>query len=378
LSEATTGFIPVSEPLLGEAEARLVMECLRTGHISGSGEFLDRFENDWADYCGRTHGVAASNGTVALQLALSALDLGPGDEVILPSFTIISCALAVLRTGATPVLVDVDPGTWCMDVDAVAGRITSRTRAVMPVHIYGHPVDMRALLDLADSHGIAVIEDSAEAHGAECETGDGWRRCGSFGTASVFSFYANKPITTGEGGMVLTDDSALAERLRTLRNLAFGPKRFIHEELGFNFRLTNLQAAIGVAQIARLDDVLRRKRRNAATYRELLGDAPGIRFQEECSWARPVHWMVGVELDAGLPLDAAELGRRLGEHGIETRPFFTGMHEQPAFRRLGLFTGERYPVTERIARRGLYLPSGPGLHQQDVERVAAAVRGVLR
>jgi perosamine synthetase len=377
LSAAGEGFVPVSEPLLGEAELGLVVECLRAGQISGSGPYLERFETEWAAYCGRAHGVAVSSGTAALQLAVAGLGIGPGDEVILPSFTIISCALAVVYSGATPVLVDADPGTWCMDVAAVAERVTPRTRALMPVHIYGHPVDVGPLLALAERHGLAVIEDAAEAHGAEYGGAGGWRRCGGFGDASVFSFYANKPITTGEGGMVLTDDETLARRLRALRNLAFGPTRFVHDRLGFNFRLTNLQAAIGVAQLGRLEEVLRRKRGIAAAYRRMLADVPGLRFQAERPWARPIHWMVGVQLAEDHPLDARALAAALAQRGVETRPFFVGMHEQPALLERGLFAGERYPVTERIARRGLYLPSGPALTERAVERVAEAVREAL-
>ncbi len=249
--------IPVSAPVVGEREAAYVAECLQTGRSRSNGRFIDAFENTWAEYCGRRHGVSVANGTVALQLAVAALGIGPGDEVILPTFTIVSCALAVIYAGATPVLVDADPQTWCMDPSQVEARITSRTRAIMPVHIYGLPVDMEPVLRLARKHGLAVIEDAAEAHGAEYllrgDDGEGWRRCGSFGDASCFSFYANKLVTTGEGGMVLTDDEQLAERLRRLRNLAFEPgRRFLHHEAGFNFRLTNVQSAIGLAQVERI------------------------------------------------------------------------------------------------------------------------------
>ncbi|HEX8968212.1 MAG TPA: DegT/DnrJ/EryC1/StrS family aminotransferase, partial [Chloroflexota bacterium] len=227
--------IPVNEPLLTEADFASVNQALRSGWISGAGPHIDAFEAGWAAYCGRKHGIAVANGTVALQVAVSLLDLQPGDEVIMPTFTIISCALPVVLAGARPVLVDSDPRSWTMDTAQVGSKITSRTRAIMAVHIYGHPVDMDPLIELATQHRLDLIEDAAEAHGAEYRG----RRIGGFGASSCFSFYANKLVTTGEGGMVLVDDDHLAERARRLRNLGFqSARRFLHAELGFNFRLT--------------------------------------------------------------------------------------------------------------------------------------------
>ncbi|MBI2320645.1 MAG: DegT/DnrJ/EryC1/StrS family aminotransferase, partial [Chloroflexi bacterium] len=361
--------IPVNEPLLGERELEYVTECVRTGWISSAGSFIDAFEERWAAYCGRRYGIAVSNGTVALQLAVTCLDLQPGDEVILPTFTIISCAQAVVFAGATPVLVDSDPATWCLDVAQVAAKITPRTRAIMPVHMYGHPADMDPALELAERHGLAVVEDAAEAHGAAyLSRRDGsptWRRCGSFGTLSCFSFYANKLVTTGEGGMVLTDDAALAERARSLRNLCFqSGRRFYHEALGFNFRRTNLQAALGLAQMERMDAIVARKRWIGQEYARRLRDIPGLQLPVEMTWARSVYWMYGLVLDEALGLSAADLARRLRECGVDTRPFFLGMHEQPVFHARGLFRGERYPVAERLARQGLYLPSGLALTEE--------------
>jgi perosamine synthetase len=304
--------------------------------------------------------------------------LQPGDEIVMPSFTIISCALAAVYSDLVPVLVDADEGTWCMDVEQVEARLGPRTRAIMPVHIYGHPVDMNPLLQLADRHGLAIVEDAAEAHGAECRASSSWQRCGSFGDLSCFSFYANKLLTTGEGGMVVTDDERLAERARSLRNLCFLPgRRFYHEELGFNFRLTNLQAALGVAQLERMPEIVARKRALAQAYTQRLQDLRMLLLPFEAPWARSVYWMYGVLLsdDAGLAAD--ELAARLRALGIETRPFFLGLHEQPALHRLGLFNGERYPVTERLARRGLYLPSGLALTDEQIDRVCAAVHEAL-
>jgi perosamine synthetase len=375
--------IPVSEPFLGERELEYVTACLRSGWVSSAGEYIDRFEAGWAEYCGRRRGIAVSNGTVALQLAVAALGLEPGDEVIMPAFTIISCPLAVLYNGGAPVLVDSEPETWCLDVGALESLVSRRTRAIMPVHIYGHPVDMDAVLAVAERHGLAVIEDAAEAQGAEYLTDRNgpkaaWRRCGSMGSASCFSFYANKLVTTGEGGMVLTDDEALADRLASMRNLSFDPQqRFRHLELGYNFRLTNLQAALGVAQLERLDAAVDRKRELAQLYAERLRGVQGLQLPVERPWARSIYWMYGVVLDDQAPLDAAALGLELQKRGIETRPFFLALHEQPALRQCGLFTNDRHPVAERIARRGLYLPSGIGLTDEQVRHVTNAVSEVL-
>jgi len=366
--------IPVNEPRIGAREVELVTEALTSGWISGAGPHIERFEQEWARYCERKHGIAVANGTVALQLAISLLNLQPGDEVIMPTFTIISCALPVVLAGAIPVLVDSEPRTWTMDVNQVAQRITPRTKAIMPVHIYGHPVDMQPLLDLAERHGLAIVEDAAEAHGALYKN----QRCGSFGTASCFSFYANKLVTTGEGGMLLVDDDRLAQRARSLRNLAFVPsRRFLHHELGFNYRLTNLQAALGLAQLERMDDIVARKRWLGEQYTERLRHIQSIELQIEEPWARSVFWMYGLVVKEEAGLDATNLSTLLTQKGVETRPFFLGMHEQPVLRERGLFTGESYPVAERIARQGLYLPSGLALDECQLERVCRAVRELL-
>jgi perosamine synthetase len=290
--------------------------------------------------------------------------------------------MAIVYQGAVPVLVDADPAIWCMDVAKVEARITPRTRAIMPVHMYGHPVDMDPLLDLAEKHGLAIIEDAAEAHGAEYLSNRGsapeWRRCGSFGDLSCFSFYANKLVTTGEGGMVVTDDEALAKRLRLLRNLAFSPEqRFLHKELGFNFRLTNLQAAIGLAQVERIGETIERKRRIGTRYLEALASLPVIRIQAERPWARSVWWMNGLVLAKESGYTAVSLAKELATLGVETRPFFLGMHRQPALRDRGLFDGETYPVTEELADMGLYLPSGVGLTEEQQETVIAAMKQVF-
>lgn len=375
--------IPVSEPLLGEMELKNVEECVRTGWVSSSGRFLRRFEEEWAAYCGRSYGVAVSSGTAALQLALAAAR-GPGSEVIMPAFTIISCALAAVYNGYKPVLVDCDRETWCLDAAEVVARCTSSTRAIMPVAIYGHPPDMDPILDVADDNGIPVIEDAAEAHGAEYlsrrDTPEAaWRRAGSLGNLSCFSFYANKVITTGEGGMVLTDDRDASEKIKSLRNLCFHPtQRFLHEELGFNMRMTNLQAALGVGQISRMAELIRQKRWIAAQYTERLREIECLTLPPEKEWARSIFWMYGVVIDAATGRDAASVMQRLHEDGVETRPFFLGLHEQPALRALGLFAGDSHPVTEHLSKHGFYLPSGLTLTIDQIDQVCEKIRGVLR
>jgi perosamine synthetase len=366
--------IPVSEPLLDERALAYVQEAARSGWISSEGRFIGEFERAWSQYCGVAHGVAVCNGTVALELAMAALALPAGSEVILPSFTIISCVAAVLRTGCRPVLVDCKPDTWCLDVAEVERKITGQTRAIMPVHIYGHMADMTPLMELARKNGLVVVEDAAEAHGAEY-TGS---RAGRFGAIGCFSFYANKIVTTGEGGMLVTDDAKLAERARSLRNLCFRrDQRFLHTELGYNFRMTNLQAAIGLAQIERIDDHLSRKRRMAALYNERLREIDGLILPVELPGVKNVYWVYGVVLDETVPFDARVFAARLKEQGVDTRPFFLGMHEQPVLRERGLFAGESYPVTERIARRGLYLPSGLNLSEAEIDTVCSVVRNCL-
>jgi perosamine synthetase len=366
--------IPVSEPDIGPRERQYVDECLRSGWVSSAGRYLEEFERRWAAFCGMPHGVAVSNGSTALAAAAACLDLAPGDEVILPTFTIVSCATAVIDRGAVPVLVDADPRTFTMDVRQVAARVTRKTRAIMAVHMYGHPADMDPLIEIAQRHHLSIIEDAAEAHGAEYKG----RRCGSLGDLACFSFYANKIITTGEGGMVLARDERLAARLRSERNLAFLPgRRFLHEELGHNYRLTNVQAAIGCAQLDTVEERIARKRRLGQRYTERLQHLAQLELPVEEPWARNVYWVYGIVLRDDVPMDAAELAARLRAQGVETRPFFLGMHEQPVFRRRGLFAEDHHPVAERIARRGLYLPSGLTLTDAQMDEVCAALARVL-
>jgi perosamine synthetase len=372
---AVKGTIPINEPILDGNEELYLAECIRTGWISSEGPFVQRLEEGFAARADRRYGIAVCNGSVALDVAIAALGLGPGDEVILPSFTIISCAAAIVRAGATPVLVDCEPDSWNTTAERIAARITRRTKAIMIVHIYGLPVDMDPVFALARGRGLKIIEDAAEMHGQMYRD----RPCGSFGDISTFSFYPNKLVTTGEGGIVLTDDVVLAKRCRALRNLCFQPgKRFVHEELGWNYRLSNLQAAVGVAQLERLDEFVARKRRIGESYLERLGNIGGLQLPlAKTSYAENIYWVFGIVLEESVPFDAAEAMRRLAAQGIGTRPFFWPMHEQPVFRRMGLFVDEAHPTSERLARRGFYIPSGLALTDAQIERVVAAIRDIM-
>ena len=364
----------VNEPVLNGNERKYLNECIDTNWISFEGPFVKRFEQGMAELTQRKYGIAVSNGSVALDTAVIALQLGAGDEVIMPTFTIISCAAAVVRCGATPVLVDADPLTWNMHVEDLEAKITPRTRAIMVVHIYGLPVDMDAVLALAKKYHLAVIEDAAEMHG---QTYNG-RPCGSFGDISTFSFYPNKHITCGEGGMVLTNDAALAERAKAARNLFFGKQRYVHEELGYNFRMTNLQAALGCAQLERIEETVQKKRYIGRLYQELLSDRTELQLPiEHISYAENIYWVFGMVLKDEVPIDATEMMERLAKEGIGTRGFFWPMHEQPVFRKMGLFENESYPVAERLARRGFYIPSGLNLTDEDQRYVATKINEVL-
>ena len=366
--------IPVCEPTLGGNEMKYVQQAIETNWISSAGRFIRDFEARFAEICGVKYGIACANGTVAMHLAMATLGLEPGDEVIIPTFTMIATANAVTYCGAKPVLVDMEPGYWQMDLNQVEARITPRTKAIVPVHIYGHPTDMDPLMALAEKHGIMVIEDAAEAHGAEYKG----RRTGGLGHAAGFSFYGNKIITTGEGGMVTTNDRELAQLAWNLRDHAFSHERhFWHKFVGFNYRMTNLQAAVGLAQVEQLDGFVAARRRNAAEYNCRLHGIPGIRTPAEAPWAKNVYWMYGIMVDEaeyGMGRDA--LRRVLADYGIETRTFFIPMHCQPVYWQQ--FKGERYPVAEDLCKRGFYLPSASSLSIDEIEYVADVIRNAAK
>jgi perosamine synthetase len=358
-------FIPVSEPVFGIEEQENVVECLKTGWVSSEGSYVKEFEDRCATYCDSRFGIAVSSGTTALQVALQCLELEKGDEVILPSFTIISCVIAVLEAGGKPVLIDCTPDTWTMHVDQIENKITKKTKAIMAVHIYGHPVQMDNLFELAEKYSLAIIEDAAEAHGANYRD----RKCGGLGDIGILSFYANKLVTTGEGGMLLTNCPEYASRARSFRNMCFlAEERFLHKSIGHNYRLSNIQAAVGVAQVGRLDKFVSRKREMARRYMEKLKDLPVI-LPVEKPWAKNIYWMFGVVLDDSVDQSKKIITANLLAKGVETRSFFRGMHEQPVLKELGLFSNESYPVTEKIFRRGFYLPSGQALSDSQIDTV---------
>lgn len=366
--------IPVNTPLLDGNELKYLTECIQTGWISSEGPFISQFEANFSSYIGCTYGIAVSNGSAALDIAIRALKIGAGDEVIMPAFTIISPAQSVVTAGATPVLVDSDPLTWNMDVAQIEAKITPRTKAILVVHIYGLPVDMDPVLAIAKKHNLKVIEDAAEMHG---QTYNG-KMCGNLADISIFSFYPNKHITTGEGGMLLTNDQELAERCKKLRNLCFEPNgpRFIHYELGWNYRMTNLQAALGLAQLERIAEFIGIKRKMGALYQKELAFLTEKGYQlplMETSYAKNIYWVFG--LVAPNQQTKEDMVKQLAAEQIGTRPFFWCIHEQPVFINMGLFKNEQYPVAEKLARNGFYLPSGLGLKEEELQVVVNVMKG---
>lgn len=360
--------IPVSETRLDGNELAYLSECIRSNWISSAGPFVERFENRFAGDAGTKFAVACSSGTAALHLALAALGIGPGDEVIVPAFTMIATANAVRYTGATPVFVDSDFRDWNLDVAQIEAKVTERTRGIVPVHTYGLPADMDALRQIAQRRGLFLLEDAAQAHGATL----GGRPAGSLGDAAAFSFYGNKIISTGEGGMVTTNDEDLARVVRNLRDHAFSAERhFWHRRLGFNYRMTNLQAAVGLAQAERLPEFVAIRRGNARRYSQALAGVSGITLPPERSGAEGVFWMYGILVGDEFGCSRDELRRRLAKRGIETRTFFVPIPIQPVYFRQ--WRGTRFPVAERLGSTGLYLPSSACLTAEDIARVAGGV-----
>ena len=363
--------IPVFEPAIGEDEIGAVVAALRRGEISGSfGESIPRFEEDFAHYCGCKYGVAVSSGTAALHLAVAATGIGHGDEVLVSASTNVATALAALHNGAVPVPVDSEPRTWNLDLDLVESLITPRTRAIIPVHLYGHPVDMDRLIGIAERHNLVVIEDCAESHGAMFRG----KMTGSFGDMGCFSFYANKVITTGEGGMVVTDDRTLAERLWLLRNLAFTEPRFKHQLAGYNFRMTGMQAAMGSVQLSKIEAIIGKKRRVAHCYSKHLAGVPGLRLPIEVENTRHVYWMYAVVVESSFGITRDRLARRLSAAGVDTRTFFCPMNQQPFLRGKPGFRDVPCPVADRLWETGLYLPSSHTLSEETIGWVADSVK----
>lgn len=362
--------IPVFEPVIGNEEIESVVSALRRGEISGnSGQALTEFEGEFASYCGVKHGVAVTSGTTALHLAVAAARLNPGDEILVSASTNIATALAVVHNGAIPVPVDSEDETWNINLDLIQDLITPRTKAIIPVHLYGHPVEMDRLMEIAQRYDLLVIEDAAEAHGATVRG----RKVGSFGQMSCFSFYANKIITTGEGGMVVTDDDALAARLRLFRNLGFTTPRFRHEVAAYNFRMTGYQAAMGLAQLRKIESIIAEKRRVALTYNRYLKDIPGLQSPPEKDWARSVYWMYAVEVKMEFGLTRDDLVKQLAFAGIETRTFFCPMNQQPCLIEIPGFHTEPCPVADTLWTSGLYLPSTHTLSEDSIKYIANTI-----
>ena len=368
--------IPVCEPTLGGNEKKYVTECLDTNWISSNGRFLEEFEEKFSKFCDTKYGVCCSNGTTALHLAVASLGIGKGDEVIVPDFSMIAIANAVLYTGALPVFVDSEMKTWNVDTTKIEEKITSRTKAIMAMHTYGCPADMDAILAIARKHGLKVIEDCAEAHGALYKG----KKVGSIGVAGCFSFYGNKILTTGEGGMVVTNDKEIADKARRLRNHAFAEQRFVHAEVGFNYRLTNIQAAIGVAQVERAGELVKARQTNAARYNEELRSVPGITLPPSCPYGTNVYWMYGILVDKekfGRGKD--EIMKLLEESGIETRSFFYPMHLQPVYQNdSAIDCSGNYPVSEQLYAQGFYLPSASHLTHDQIKQVCATLKSLKK
>lgn len=353
----------------------MVVDALRKGEVSGTfGKYIDDFESEFAAYCGCRYGVSVNSGTSALHLAVAALELKKGDEVLVSSSTNIATALAVLHNGAVPVPVDSEPETWNLDLDLIENLITPRTKAIIPVHLYGHPVDMDRLMEIADKHNLIVIEDCAESHGATVRG----RMTGSFGHMACYSFYANKIITTGEGGMVTTHNERFAERVKLLRNLAFTKPRFKHELAGFNFRMPGFVAALGLAQFRKIEFIVEKKREMAQRYNAKLKDIPGIQTPTELSWAKNVYWMYGIVVKPEFGISRDKLIEALAERGIETRTFFCPMNQQPVLQKLEGFRATPCPVADSLWENGLYLPSTWTLSDEQITHIAEAIRQAPR
>lgn len=364
--------IPVAAPALVGREREYVDDCLASSWISSAGDYIERFEEAFAAICAVPHGIACSSGTSAIHTALLALGAGPGDEVIVPTLTFVASANPVVDCEATPVFVDAEPATWNLDPDRIAAAVTPRTTGILVVHLYGHPADMDPILEIAERHGLWVLEDAAEAHGAHYRD----RVVGSIGHAAAFSFYGNKIITTGEGGMVVTADAQLAERARLLRGQGQDPaRRYWFPRHGFNYRMTNVAAAIGLAQTERFAWHLGRRREIAGWYRERLGATAALSLSPELEWARSAFWMTCATVAPEAACDRDGLMAALHAAGIETRPFFTPMHALPLYRDVA--AGHSFPVADDLAARGLNLPSGALLTRAEIDRVCDAVLAAL-
>lgn len=363
--------IPVFEPVYGNEEIRAVVSAMRHGEISGSfGKTIEQFEKKFAAYCGCKYGVAVTSGTTALHLAVVSSGIKNGDEVLVSSSTNIATALAIVHNGAIPVPVDSEGKTWNLDLKLIEKLISARTKAIIPVHLFGHPVDMRSLLKIASRNRLIVIEDCAESHGATCYG----KKTGSFGDMGCFSFYANKVITTGEGGMVVTNNKKLAERMRLLRNLAFGKVRFLHKFAGYNFRMTGYQAAMGLVQFKKIKGIIEQKRRLAHIYNQYLSDIPGIQLPAEEKWAKNIYWMYAIVIKPEFGMNRDSLAGWLREDGIDTRTFFCPMNQQPCLEKYPGFRKLDCPVADNLWKAGMYLPSTYNLPNRTIIKIVESIK----
>ncbi|WP_026488629.1 DegT/DnrJ/EryC1/StrS family aminotransferase [Butyrivibrio sp. XBB1001] len=366
--------IHVCTPALDGNEEKYVMDAVSTGWISSSGSYVNRFEEAFSKYCETEHGIAVTNGTVAIHLALTALGIGKGDKVIIPSFTMIATAFAVCYTGAMPVFVDADKETWNIDVKKIEEKIDEHTKAIIPVHIFGNPCDMDEINALAKKYGIYVIEDAAEAHGAIYKG----RKVGSLSDVAAFSFFANKNITTGEGGMCVTNNTQIAEQCRYYKNMCFplvGPRNYMHDNIGFNYRMSNLHAALGLAQVERADDYRAKRIYNHDLYLKELSDVPGIVFQKDEKDSVNVNWMNTIVIDPKkFGANRDEVIQRLKDNGVETRLLFNSMSKQKALKDYGCDCSGEYPVTDWLADNGFYMPSGSDLSEEDIHYVCQLIK----
>ena len=376
--------IPVNEPLIAPKAKKYILDCLNTGWVSSGGKYINSFEESFAKYIGIKYAITTTSGTTALHLALAALGIGPGDEVIIPDLTIMSCALAVIYLGATPVLVDVDPQTGNIDPSKIEEKSTKKTKVLMVVHLYGHPADMQKILPIAKKHKLILIEDAAEAHGAEVQLINSkgrkyWQKVGSIGDIGCFSFYGNKIVTTGEGGMITTNNEKIAQKARLLKDLAHSPKlRFFHEVVGYNFRMTNIQAALGLAQLEQIESYLKKKRLMAQKYTKGLIDMTFLQLPTEEPWAKSVYWMYAVLIKKGYKTSRDKFCEMLKQHGIDTRTYFIPLHTQPALKKMGLFKNEKYPVSDDLSKKGFYLPSGLAITNSQIETVIKEINKITK
>ncbi len=363
-------FIPVAAPVLAGNEKAYVLDCIESSWISSCGKYVEKFERAFADYCGVGHAVSCSSGTAALHVALLALGVGAGDEVILPTLTFVATANAVTYCGARPRFVDIEPDTWTIDPALIEAKITARTKAILPVHLYGYVANMDAVTEIAGRHNLFVVEDAAEAHGAEFRG----RRVGSLSEVAAFSFYGNKIISSGEGGMVVTDSEELGRYAAQLRGQGMDlNQRYWFPIIGYNYRMPNLTAAVGLAQLELIDWHLNRRREIASWYRDILRDVPGIGWQSAKDGRKNVDWLFTIILDEPIRVSRDDVIARLSERGVETRPVFYPMHVLPPYREMGQEDG-LFPVAERVARSGLSLPTWAGLQRKDVIYVCDALR----